>query len=149
MLKILSNWLSDSPTEQQDSMTIELAAAALMVEVMAADDEWHRQEEQTLVELLVNSLQLDSDAAKSLIQAAKEHHSEANDLYKITKKINDQYSAEQKYELVLDLWRIAYADGNLDRYEDHMVRKIAELIYLPHSEFIRAKLTASPEQQKS
>jgi len=62
-------------------------------------------------------------------------------LYPLTRYINDNYNNIEKYQLVLALWDVALEDGRIDKYEDHLIRKIADLIYLPHSEFIRAKLS--------
>jgi uncharacterized tellurite resistance protein B-like protein len=58
--------------------------------------------------------------------------------------INDHYSAEQKLKLVAAMWTVAYADGDLDKYEEALIRQVAELIYVPHQDYIRSKLDAKP-----
>ena len=126
-------------------ISLELAAAALLVEVMASDDEWHEVEEKRIRELLAATLNIDPQQARELFDSAKKHYKTANDLYEVTKLINDNYSPEQKYQLILNLWKVAYADGNLDRYEDYTIRKIAELLYVPHVQFIQAKLAVKPD----
>ncbi len=147
MLQTLKEWLAGNPETQQEEISVELAACALLVEVMAADDEWAREEEVSIAKLLANTLGLADSQATALIQEAKKHHKDASDLYAITKKINSVYSPEQKFELVENMWKVAFVDGDLDRYEDYMIRKISELLYVPHSEFIRAKLSADPNTQ--
>ena len=61
-------------------------------------------------------------------------------LYEFTKLINDSYDYEQKVELIENMWRIAFSDKRLDKYEDHLIRKVSELIYVSHSDFIKTKL---------
>jgi uncharacterized tellurite resistance protein B-like protein len=53
--------------------------------------------------------------------------------------LNKTFSAEQKQRLIEHMWRVAHADEEVHMYEDHLVRKIAELLYVPHSQFIAAK----------
>ena len=66
----------------------------------------------------------------------------SNDLQRFTSAIHEQWSNEQKLELLISLWRIAYADNDLDKYEEHIIRRIADLLYISHSDFIKAKITA-------
>jgi uncharacterized tellurite resistance protein B-like protein len=76
---------------------------------------------------------------------AEEERSESTDYYQFTSLINGNYTLEQKVCLVELLWRIAYANENLHQYEEHLVRKIADLLYVPHSAFIAAKFRANGE----
>lgn len=144
MLDKILKWFEQPNDPEQSSITLELASAALMIEVMAADHHWDDLEESAITSLLKSSLGLDEDAVKELILDAKEHHKDSHDLHSLTSQINKHYEEEQKYALVLNLWKVAFADGHIDRYEDHMIRKISELIYLPHSQFMRAKHQAKP-----
>ena len=144
MIKNLLDWFNQNEPEADTHIPTNLAAAALMVEVMAADDDWQQQEEETIKTLLSDSLNIAADQIEQLIKQAKDHHLEANDLYELTKRINDQYSEADKFQLVYHMWQVAFADGDLDRYEDYTIRKISELLYLPHNQFIKAKLQADP-----
>ena len=67
---------------------------------------------------------------------------EAISLYEFTRVINDHYSAEQKLRLIDAMWSVAYADNDLDKYEEHLIRQVAELTYVPHSDYIQSKLSA-------
>jgi uncharacterized tellurite resistance protein B-like protein len=42
------------------------------------------------------------------------------------------------------MWKVAYADGSVDKYEAHIIRRISDLIHLPNSQFVRAKQEARP-----
>jgi uncharacterized tellurite resistance protein B-like protein len=89
---------------------------------------------------------LSGDEAVELLELAEEERSESTDYYQFTSLINDNYTPEQKIRLVELLWRIAYANESLHLYEEHLVRKIADLLHVPHSAFIASKLNASGER---
>ena len=65
---------------------------------------------------------------------------EATSLFEFTSLINESYSYDQRVQLVENLWKVAFADLKLDRYEEHMIRNVSDLIYVRHSDFIRTKL---------
>ncbi|MEZ5480225.1 MAG: TerB family tellurite resistance protein [Thiolinea sp.] len=147
-MKTLFQWLgietADSTPAAPDT---NLAAAALMVEIMAADDELDEVETSRIKQLLVSVLQLPEHEVGELFAAARQTQREAHDLFHLTSVINEHYQPEQKYALLKALWQVAYADGHLDRYEEHMIRKLADLLYLTHTQFIQAKLEAEAEAQ--
>lgn len=144
MLKRLLD-LFAQPKVEPEKISPQLAAAALLVEVMAADDQWRKEEETSIRAALLNSLQLSEAECDELLASAKSEQQDAHDYFALTRQINDHFSPEKKYELILDMWKVAWADGELDRYEDNTIRKVAELIYVPHEHFIRAKLEAKPD----
>lgn len=143
MFKQVMNWLKQEETTRP-SIPPELAAATLLVEVVTADDHWDERELASMQAALNSQLQLEPTALEALMEEARAHQADTNDLYELTRCINDAFDETQKYELVENLWRVAWADGNLDRYEDHTIRKIAELLYVRHSDFIKAKLATQP-----
>lgn len=144
MIKRIMDLFTQTADSGKESISPDLAAAALLVEVMAADDEWQETEEDTIRNALLNSLKVTKEECQELLSSAKSRQQDAHDLYEMTRQVNDHFSPEKKYELVLNMWKVAWADGEVDRYEDHTIRKVAELIYLPHGDFIKAKLEAKP-----
>ena len=83
---------------------------------------------------------LDQNEAEELLELAEEERSDSTDYFQFTSLIKDAYTPEQKVKLVELLWRIAYANESLHRYEEeHLVRKVADLLYVPHSAFIATK----------
>ena len=116
------------------------AAAALMVEIMAIDHEWADSEQTQILSLLENSLGLTTSDAIELLDQVKKDHKSSPDLYRYTSVINQHYSTPEKRKLLEKLWMVAYADGQIDRYEEHMLRKLADLLHLPHSQYIQAKM---------
>ena len=119
---------------------LNLVAAALLIETARADFTQDAAEQAALEQLLSRSLQLDKQQVRELIAAAENHVDKATSLYEFTREINDQYSAEQKLQLIRAMWTVAYADGALDKYEEHLIRQVAELTYVPHQDYIRCKL---------
>jgi len=122
-----------------------LAAAALLIEVARADAREDIVEDETMRELLQRSLGLSRPETAALLAEAGERVDDATSLYEFTRLVNDHYTPEERSELVGNLWRVAYADTSLDKYEEYLVRRVAELLYVPHSEFIRTKHVASAE----
>ena len=122
---------------------IRLAAAALLIETARADFTQDAQEQQALEGLLARSLQLDAAEVHELVAAAEARVDESTSLYEFTRVINDHYSAQQKLQLIDAMWSVAYADGDLDKYEEHLIRQVAELTYVPHADYIRSKLAAA------
>ena len=119
-----------------------LAAAALMIEVAIIDSNFDDAERQVLTFELKKHYQLDDSTLNTLIKFAEQEQSEATSLYQFTQLVNEEFSMAEKFKLLVSMWRIAYADGNIDKYEEHMIRKVADLIHLPQTAFIKAKKTA-------
>ena len=143
MKDVILRWLGvNKDTEQDKTIEPNRAAAALMVEIMAVDHEWADEEASQIKNLLQGSLGLSEEDAQMLFNQAQEDHTQSVDLYRYTSVINQHYDVEQKLALLEKLWKVAYADGQIDRYEEHMLRKLADLLHLPHSKYIQAKLSA-------
>jgi len=131
-------------SEAEREHRLQLAAAALLIETARADFSQDEVEEASLKSLLCETLDLSAEEVDTLLRQAGEQLDEATSLFDFTRVINDHYSAAQKLELVSSMWRVAYADGRLDKYEEYLIRQVAELIYVPHSDYIRVKLAAKP-----
>ncbi len=148
MIRALKSLFEVSPRESEEERRHrqQLAAAALLIETARADFTEDSSERAALARLLSNTLQLSADEVEELVAAASSRVDRATSLYEFTRVINDHYSAEQKLQLVADMWAVAYADGNLDKYEEHLIRQVAELTYVPHQDYIRTKLAAGNRQ---
>jgi uncharacterized tellurite resistance protein B-like protein len=116
-----------------------LAAAALLVEVIQSDDHVSDRERETLLASIADQFDLDENEARELLALAQAEAREATDLHQFTSLINRQFSPEQKIVLIEDLWRAAFADQILHRHEEHLIRRIADLIHVSHSALIAAK----------
>lgn len=122
-------------TEQQK----QLAFAALLVEVATADHEFDDAELKILMQALEQKFLLSHEQQAELTELAKSKSADATSLHQFTHLINRDCAPGEKFALIKSMWEVAYADGNLDKYEEYVIRKVADLIYVSHSDFIRAK----------
>ena len=134
--------LPEKETGESLQHRLNLAAAALLIETARADFTQDGTEQLALERLLSSSLQLSQSEVRELVALAESQVDNATSLYEFTRIINDHYSASQKLRLIDAMWGVAYADGNLDKYEEHLIRRVAELTYVPHQDYIRSKLQA-------
>ncbi len=123
---------------------LRLAAAALLIEVSRADYHLDPTERQAVLRALAQQFDLDATAVAQLVALAEAEVEDAISLYQFTGLVNENYSYQQKLELIESMWRVAFADGELDKYEDYLIRKVTDLIYVSHSDFIRCKLRVQP-----
>ena len=152
MLKLLQTIFARTPpsTEIQDEsrlLTIDIAYAALLVEVIKSDHEIDERESEKLLEILNNKLSSSYSDLSEIIELAEEKSDEATSLYEFTRLINNEYDYQQKVKLIENMWTIAFADDELDKYEEYLIRKISELTYVSHSDFIKSKLIVKSKQE--
>lgn len=121
-----------------------LACAALMVEVAVIDGHFDVREMAALKQILKDRFTLEPADLDELVQEAKSETADSTSMFQFTRLINSHCSAEEKFDLIAAMWRIAWSDNDIDKYEEFIIRKSADLIHLPHSEFIRAKHAARP-----
>jgi uncharacterized tellurite resistance protein B-like protein len=119
------------------------ASAALLLEMQWADHEPHGQELATIRQLLGKTFMLDAAACDELIALAAERRDRAVSLYEFTSQLNQWLNEGEKHQLIAMLWRTAYADGVLHKQEEALLRQIADLLYVPHADFIRIKLAVA------
>ena len=131
-----------SATDESEHRALELACAALMLEVARADFAVEVIEQETVTVLLKDQFNLSADDVSTITDTAVEQADAATCLFEFTRTLNELASAEQKRDLLAMMWRVAMADDALSRYEEHVIRKVADLLYVPHSDFIAAKQSA-------
>jgi uncharacterized tellurite resistance protein B-like protein len=121
------------------SQRTRLAVAALLVEIALSDFESAGEEQQMIVDIVRSQFSLNEPESETLLSLAYEEHKASTDYFQFTRLINQHYTLQQKVELVESLWQVAFADGELHRYEEHVVRRLADLLYVSHTDFIAAK----------
>lgn len=124
--------------------TIELAAAALLVEVARLDPRAGDEVRAAVLAAVREQCHLSEEEAAALAAAAEEEARQATDYYQFTSLINRAFSPADKERLIERMWRVAYADAQLAAHELHLLRKIAGLLHVPESRYIAAKLRAKP-----
>ena len=118
---------------------LHVATAALLVEVMRADHHYHDDEREAIVESLARHFGLSEQEVKDIVVLAEDEVENSVDHYAFTSLIKNAFEMPQKIKVIELMWQIAYADKHLEKYEEALIRKISDLIYVPHSEFIAAK----------
>ena len=141
--KIFQTEESEDPTI--DDKTSTKACIALLLETSMADEILDESELMALKNTLQKDFQINEDEIDELIDLAKENVEDSTSLYEFTRDINDNFDATERVKLIESMWKIAYADGNIDKYEEHIIRKVSNLIYVAHSDFIKAKLSAKEQ----
>nr|WP_254722250.1 TerB family tellurite resistance protein [Gilvimarinus xylanilyticus] len=123
-----------------------MAAAALLMEVAATDRVFDDAELTAFKDILAEVYGLSSEEVDELQTRAQQKQEDATSLFQFTQLINDHFSHEEKFVLVRSMWQVAYADGDLDKYEENLIRRVAELIYLSHTDFLVARNQARDER---
>jgi uncharacterized tellurite resistance protein B-like protein len=146
-MKRLSNWiarrLADAENgESADVAELNLAVAVLLVEVLRADYAIGVEERRQVVVSLGRQLGLGEAESGELLALAEQRVDEAHDLYQFTSQVNRACNDDEKLRLVEQLWSVALADAVVHKYEEHVIRRVADLLHVPHRAFIAAKLRA-------
>ncbi len=133
-----------SASENTLEEKLQLATVVLFLEMMYMDDKVDPKEQEVILSLVHQNFSLTAEQATSLIELAEQQRKQATDYFQFTSLINKEYSLEQKVRLIESLWKIAFIDGVLDMNEEYLVRKIADLLHVPHTAFIMAKNRLGP-----
>ena len=144
MISKIKSFFAKNVLEPEDAAvkTEQLAAAALLVEVMVIDGNLDEQELTSISQTLCQILALSSEQVDELIRLSRDEVAEATSLYQFTREINAHFDTEQKMSLLTAMWRVAFADGYLDKHEESIIRRVADLLHILHSDYIRCKLAA-------
>ena len=126
----------------QEAHRLQLATAALLVEVVRSDGGIAPAEREALLAAIGARFALAPEEAATLIDLAEQETRLANDTFQFTSLINRSFSPSQKLSLVELMWQVAYADATLGAHEQRVLRKLAELLHVPHGDYIAAKMRA-------
>lgn len=122
-----------------------LACAALMLEVARADFEISPKEKSKIRTQMQETLGLAPALVDELISLAEAEVEDAVSLHQFTSLIHAHYSAEAKINILFLLWKVAYSENRLDKYEEALIRKISELLYISHKDFVQTKHRAEQD----
>ena len=142
MLSAIKNFFEQNILSEEDGVLdhkLKLATTALLIEMMLQDDQVHDKEIDTVKTALREKFDLADDECQKLFELAEEEIRDAVDYHQFTRLIAREFTQAQKIKVIELLWSVAYADSHLDSLEEHMVRKIADLIYVSHKDLIKTK----------
>ncbi|WP_100639504.1 TerB family tellurite resistance protein [Marinobacter salexigens] len=141
MIESLKKLFSVPKTEHHkpDEHQLAIAATALMVQLSRVDSEQDERELQAIIDCAIKTHQLTREEAEDILNTALNHAEDATSLYEFTGQINEALDQDAKQILLENIWQVALADDRIDKYEEHLIRRIADLLHLNHREFMQAR----------
>ncbi|MDP1524936.1 MAG: TerB family tellurite resistance protein [Rhodocyclaceae bacterium] len=129
-------------TSTTETPALQVATAALLLEMMRMDNELKDEEHQAITWTLQTQFNLGSEQIETLMVLAEQEAHGANDYYQFTSLINKYCDLPQKVQIIENLWHVAMIDGHLSAHELHLMRKLADLLYIGHADYVAAKQRA-------
>ncbi len=146
--KILGNKQGRIEIAEAESLDrTQLAACVVLLEAAYADFECTDEELDHVMQTLQAEFGVSKEYAQELLDMAHQERSQAIDLWQFTNRINQEFSKDEKRAVLEGVWRIIYADGELEKHEDQFVRKLTNLLRLSHKDMIDAKLRTRAQIQ--
>lgn len=137
---------NDTPDETRHSVeAVQLATCVILLEAASVDDNFTEDERRHILSVLGQRFDLAAEEAEDLLEMAEGARDESADLFQFTREINKAYSVDEKIQIVEEVWRIFYSDDELDGHEDHLARKLRNLLNLNHPTMIEAKMRVLAE----
>lgn len=130
----------DSQPESLDDADLDRVCALLLVEVARSDHVIEPVEKAAIRDAITAAFGLPAGEVEQLVEQAANDADATLSLYGLVQRVNAAFDRSKRIELVERMWRVALADGDLDRYEEHTIRKLADLLYVKHRDFMQAKL---------
>lgn len=130
----------EKTSDNRSVQEVRVATCALFLEMAHIDDTFTKEETEIILSILKEKYQLSDEYADHLLEEAERELKESIDLWQFAKLINDNYSIDEKMEVIKTLWEIVFVDGKMDRYENYLMHKVATLLRLSHEKLIDAKL---------
>ncbi len=143
---ILGN-TSNSEVEQSgdDERRVQIATCALFLELAHSDDEFTIEEEDFIKSIMKKKFELDDQTVNELIELSIQQTEKSVSIYEFTDIINQHFNNASKFRVLKNLWRLVYADGKLDKYEEYFMRKVSGNLKMEHSDMISSKMEIETE----
>jgi uncharacterized tellurite resistance protein B-like protein len=152
MLNKLSNFLSTiippASVDSRPEHTLQLATAVLLIEVMRSDADSTDEEQATILKILKQRFHLSDAEVTQLSELGHRTANAANDLHQFTSLINRELKLPEKVRIVEYMWQVAYADRQISAHENHLMRKLVDLLHIPLGDNVAAKARAKPADLK-
>ena len=148
-MKLFKNLFKTKEIEEESKdSSIQKSICSLMIEVAYADNQLDESELKVMANSL-SKLDIEKEEIQEIVDATLAKSKESISFYEHTRILNDQLDYDQKIEVLNSVWAIAFADGEMDKHEEHLIRRIADLLYLNHKDFINAKLNQKETNEDS
>lgn len=143
--KLLERLFGDATEAGASEDDFHRAALALLYEVARGDGEVDDAEQARLLGALAERWRVASDELVSMMAEVRDHAESATDLYEHIRLLREHWGPEPRAGLIEEMWEVAHADGHADPQEEHIIRRVANLLHVSHGDFIRGKLAARGE----
>ena len=141
---LLQRYTRAPQEERRDrEQALRTATVALLMEVARADHSIRGEERQAIQRIIERYYSVSAEQALEIADAAESHVNDMTSLHPVTRLITSECSLEERIAIVRLLWEVTFSDGHVDKHEEHLVRKVADLLYVPHHQFIRTRLQES------
>lgn len=142
---ISSQSIADKKENNSEEKKLQIATCAIFLEMAKSDDNCTEEERKEIVAIMQRTFGLEKEFVDELIDLAKKRLYESVSIYEFTGIMNNNFSTDEKFELMKNLWRLIYTDQKLDKYEDQLVKKLGTMLHLEHRDVIAAKLIVKKE----
>ena len=139
---LLSSIIPPHEADVHPEQTLQLATAVLLIEVMQSDAECAFEEKATILKILKERFQMSDAEVAQLIERGQQASRTANDLHQFTSRINRELDRNEKVRIIEYMWQVAYADGYISAHENHLMRRLVDLLHVSHGDNIAAKMRA-------
>jgi len=129
----------DCAEPQSEAHAIEFAAASLLVEVGHMDMQFDPIERDAIRKSLTETFSLDQAEVCDILNRAERENDDNITYHPHVEVINELCGSEEKAQIIEQIWRVAIADGQLDKYEEHYLRRVADLLHVPHRILMQTK----------
>ncbi len=140
--KIMGSKERDKRIPGEDGQDTKVALCVLLLEAAHSDGECSDEEMDHLIATLTDQFGVAKQDIETVIEAGYKERENAIDLFRFTRYLNNNYSKQEKIEVMESVWRVIHTDGRLEAHEDHFAHKLANLLRLTHKEMINAKIAA-------
>ena len=144
--KIMTLLQGEGPAAEENRFErVQVATCALLLEVAHSDGHYQAVEAKIVHDLIAEKFNLSAAAVAELVDYSHQHREESLDLFQFAREINEHFTREEKTDVMEGIWRVIYADGTLDKFEDALARQLATLLRLDHKDVIDRKLKVLDE----
>ena len=137
--KLFKKSSESESNDDLDTHQLQLATCILLIEVSKSDDDYDKVEQEKIISLIKDKFSLSYDEIEEVFSFSNNHHNKMISLFEWTDIINKECSYNQKLIIIGFMWDIAFIDSKIDKYEDYTIRKVCDLIYVKHKDFINLK----------
>lgn len=126
---------------------LQIATCAILLEIANADNEFSAVERKKIIKVMQITFDIEREYVEELIELSEEKIKSSIGFFEFTTIINENFSNDEKYELLKNLWRLIYIDDTLNAHEDHLVKRIGKTLNMQHRDVISAKLMVKEENK--